>query len=451
MPRRRMRRDTGALSKSASQADLAPTWKQEVNQRLAAHMRRKSSSTIQLEQPGVVKRGASTLAAEAAARVAAHYAKAPSYSEMLAGEARAAVRAAEAASRAALEAQAAAEFVLAGLEAGVVEEQLWEPEASQARVETGEPARQFSTKTSSQAASRANEGESYGIRWEADLPVRDAASPALVHATHGSRVSETPNADWWESSGKPRDTRDSLWGSEGVEVVEPAQPLHANLIQFPRELVATRKVRPRLADGPHAAAGDAVGQLSIFEVDPGSISTEPAVAEIATEAAWPGLDWSSIKLDEYPSIEIILGDDPSPCEVVLHPASIGLRMMATVVDCSLMVGAFLSAAMVVMERAQELPAMKEIEIGTAVALVAIGVVYQALFFALGRATPGMKWAHISVCTFSGVRPTRAQRCGRLLSLLLSLLPVGLGLAWAIFDEDHLSWHDRLSETYLRKS
>ena len=125
--------------------------------------------------------------------------------------------------------------------------------------------------------------------------------------------------------------------------------------------------------------------------------------------------------------------------------------MATAVDCSLMVGAFLSVAMVVMEKAQELPAMKEIEIGTAVALVAIGVVYQALFFALGTATPGMKWAHISVRTFSGVRPTRAQRCGRLLSLLLSLLPVGLGLAWAIFDEDHLSWHDRLSETYLRKS
>jgi len=24
------------------------------------------------------------------------------------------------------------------------------------------------------------------------------------------------------------------------------------------------------------------------------------------------------------------------------------------------------------------------------------------------------------------------------------------VAWAIFDEEHLSWHDRLSRTYLRK-
>jgi len=26
----------------------------------------------------------------------------------------------------------------------------------------------------------------------------------------------------------------------------------------------------------------------------------------------------------------------------------------------------------------------------------------------------------------------------------------LGVAWALFDEDHLCWHDRLSRTYLRK-
>ena len=35
-------------------------------------------------------------------------------------------------------------------------------------------------------------------------------------------------------------------------------------------------------------------------------------------------------------------------------------------------------------------------------------------------------------------------------MLLSVLPAGLGLAWALFDENHLCWHDRLSQTYLRK-
>src|ERR1022692_2430880 len=141
----RVRRDTGALSTSASQAELAPTWKQEVNQRLAAHLSRKNGTTTLPDRTGVAKRLSSNLAAAAAARVAARYAKAPSYSEMLAGEARAAVRAAEAASRAALEAQAAAESVLAGLEAATAAEPAWEVHTSQAVIEERQSGRKNST------------------------------------------------------------------------------------------------------------------------------------------------------------------------------------------------------------------------------------------------------------------------------------------------------------------
>jgi uncharacterized RDD family membrane protein YckC len=121
------------------------------------------------------------------------------------------------------------------------------------------------------------------------------------------------------------------------------------------------------------------------------------------------------------------------------------------VDCSLVTGAFFAAAMVVMDNATDLPTLKQMEPGAMMALLAIMVVYQVLFLALGSATPGMRWAHISLRTLSDARPTRGQRCARLLALLLSLLPVGLGVAWAIFDEGHLSWHDRLSGTYLKKS
>jgi hypothetical protein len=35
-------------------------------------------------------------------------------------------------------------------------------------------------------------------------------------------------------------------------------------------------------------------------------------------------------------------------------------------------------------------------------------------------------------------------------MLLSILPVGLGLVWSLFDDDHLSWHDRYSQTYPRR-
>ncbi len=48
----------------------------------------------------------------------------------------------------------------------------------------------------------------------------------------------------------------------------PAEPIAANLIEFPRQLVAARKARPRLAEGPlRDEDSPATSQLRIFEVE----------------------------------------------------------------------------------------------------------------------------------------------------------------------------------------
>ena len=428
------------MSTSASHAELVPSWKQEVNRRLAAHKSRKDSSTAEPEAPTEVHYGASARAAQAAARVAARYAKAPSYSELLAADARAAVRAAEAASWAALQAKDAAESVLAGLEAA---------SGVETAVEPVEPSASDSRRTF--------EKQSFAIRWQADMPAR-ATESAATRATHGLDVFKIP-VEAWREPAAAWDGQDALGGAEGIEMVEPARPIHANLIEFPREIVATRKVRPRLAKGPDAAAGKPQGQLSIFEVEPGTISTQPAAADAVAEAAaaWPGPEWLGIELDEEPRQETAYqagraaaAAATTPAAAALQLAPMNLRLMAVVVDGALITGAFLAAAMVAAANAKDLPNLHEIELGAAGALAVIGALYQALFFTLADATPGMKYARIFLCAFDGQRPTRAQRRGRLGALLLSLLPVGLGVAWAIFDEEHLSWHDRLSRTYLRK-
>ena len=85
-----------------------------------------------------------------------------------------------------------------------------------------------------------------------------------------------------------------------------------------------------------------------------------------------------------------------------------------------------------------------------VAVILIGLLYQAFFLMLMGTTPGMMYAGISLCTFENEFPT-VTSCAIGWSLCwFRLFPVGLGLAWSIFDEDHLSWHDRISRTYLRK-
>jgi uncharacterized RDD family membrane protein YckC len=131
----------------------------------------------------------------------------------------------------------------------------------------------------------------------------------------------------------------------------------------------------------------------------------------------------------------------------LELAPFSRRLLAAVVDGALVTVVFLAAALVAAANMDELPAMRILEATAGAGLAFVGLLYLALFTAVGRATPGMKYAGIALRTFENLRPSCAQRCGRLGALLLSVLPVGLGVVLAIFDEDHLSWHDRLSGTY----
>jgi len=94
-------------------------------------------------------------------------------------------------------------------------------------------------------------------------------------------------------------------------------------------------------------------------------------------------------------------------------------------DGTLTAGACVAAALIAAVNAHDLLlSPRQIEVGAAVALAVIGVLYQVLFFALARNTPGMKYAHISLCTFDDQIPTGARRLGRLGALFLSLLPWG---------------------------
>jgi uncharacterized RDD family membrane protein YckC len=123
--------------------------------------------------------------------------------------------------------------------------------------------------------------------------------------------------------------------------------------------------------------------------------------------------------------------------------------MALMVDAGIILATFLSVALLFASNARQLPGPRVVELCSALVVLGIAAAYQALFLTLVRATPGMWYSGIALCTLDGCHTSRAQRCGRLTALLLSVLPLGLGLAWALFDDAHLTWHDRLSKTYLR--
>jgi uncharacterized RDD family membrane protein YckC len=74
--------------------------------------------------------------------------------------------------------------------------------------------------------------------------------------------------------------------------------------------------------------------------------------------------------------------------------------------------------------------------------------YFTLFTVFGGTTPGMMFRGLQVASFSGDLPTPQQMLLRSAGYMLSAGTFFLGFFWAWWDEDALTWHDRLSRTYL---
>ena len=463
------------MSTSAVQATPSPAWKQEVNRRLAEHKGRKPAPQSGPPSPAETASAASRRAQEAAARVAARYAKAPSYSEVLAAEARAALRAAEAAQQAALQANAAVQTMLAGFESAAAEQPSaslhlapplsaappsLEPIAEDTMDFAPEPAGSTSFEAAAfdsaelQAAPVEEEpftelhlaaaDEPVTVRWAPEFPAR-SSQPAQFHASRGKQLFEE---EWWTlASAGPTAS------GEELEMIEPAQPIAGNIIEFPRELVAPRKARPRLAEAPSAAA-ESGAQLSIFEVDPALLPVEPQVETAEPAQAWSAPAWSDIELDaqpEYAFEAAVEEANPQPVPAPeLHAAAFSRRFMAAFVDVALVTGGVLAAAIAGLHNSRVVPGLHAAETGLGAALLVGAALYFGLFFALAQSTPGMKYARLQLSTFEGELPTRAQRCARLMAMLLSVVPLGLGVVWFLFDDQNLCWHDRLSRTYIHQ-
>jgi uncharacterized RDD family membrane protein YckC len=76
------------------------------------------------------------------------------------------------------------------------------------------------------------------------------------------------------------------------------------------------------------------------------------------------------------------------------------------------------------------------------------VQYFALFTVFGGATPGMMMRGLHVVSFEGQPATSQQLLWRGFGYVVSGATILLGFAWALWDEDRLTWQDRISQTYL---
>ena len=535
--------DEAASRNAAETAQLEPfVLKQQVAERLAAHRARRTGAS----PDAAAHASASTPRARTsriAAAVAERYAQSKSYRDFLAEEAERAVREAEDAAR---QAEAAAEIAqrnaqavaqvqydllaeLDGYTADVEKHSatptsafptICHPERSpKGQVEepaffAGSPAPHTSVISTEAAKPRSGETRfsppaeratpQLPLAPEptfspADLTVRlaeDIRFPAPDPAAHRARRTSAAHELIEEALiASPADPSEALFLDEEIafrqapvfEPVEPPVEIPANLIEFPRQLVASRRARPRLAEGPlrdEAEQHHDPSQLRIFEVEAEQISPEPAAESSAPE-------WSSILLDaqprsahaepvasgyyvshayapEHQSAEYVSAASavaaqhlyPTPetrhlYAIPFQLASLDLRLMSAAVDLIAVIAGFLvctAAFALILSRFSPEGlhmSLQTAALSSAGTIVLLGVLYQYVFFTFSDATPGMRYARIGLCTFSDDNPTREAMRRRIPALILSAATFGLGLLWSFLDEDRLSWHDRISRMYQR--
>ncbi|HUO32907.1 MAG TPA: RDD family protein [Bryobacteraceae bacterium] len=80
-------------------------------------------------------------------------------------------------------------------------------------------------------------------------------------------------------------------------------------------------------------------------------------------------------------------------------------------------------------------------------IAGVVVFYRLLWCLANGDTAGQRWARLRLVDFDGRAPNRAQRFYRTVSGFLSLGAAGIGLLWALVDEETLTWHDHISKTF----
>ncbi|HEX4773356.1 MAG TPA: RDD family protein [Bryobacteraceae bacterium] len=146
------------------------------------------------------------------------------------------------------------------------------------------------------------------------------------------------------------------------------------------------------------------------------------------------------------SPEVVSQPQPSIiCDAPVAPIS--LRIRAALVDGSLMLAGCAAVGLLFWLSGGRLRLDRQVLLFAAFALVTVPVFYKILWMVGGRDTIGMQLAHLRLVDFDGNPPSQKRRYLRLFGSVVSLLAAGIGLVWSFVDEDALTWHDHISETF----
>jgi len=161
----------------------------------------------------------------------------------------------------------------------------------------------------------------------------------------------------------------------------------------------------------------------------------------------PGTDMGPLEIELGSSKRSLpVPDEDEPASVPI--ARMKMRFYAALIDALVLLVAGGLCALIFWQVGGEF-SPEPLELGVTVLIAAFFVMlYFAGCTAMASATPGLMWARLEVITFEGNPPRLSDCLWRGFGYLVSSSALMLGFIWAAVDAEGLTWHDRMSRTFI---
>jgi uncharacterized RDD family membrane protein YckC len=183
------------------------------------------------------------------------------------------------------------------------------------------------------------------------------------------------------------------------------------------------------------AGGNVAGlqEISDFETEPSEFAPHPIPRSVhfVLDSAPP------LETPEFTTL---------PAEISMAPMS--RRFLGGMIDVLVLLLAAGVFALIFWRAGGHLsPNTLNLAIGAFIAML-LALAYFGVFTALTSTTPGLLWVGVEVRSLQGGHPTLRQSLWRAFGYLVSASALLLGFVWALVDSEGLTWHDRMSDTFL---
>jgi uncharacterized RDD family membrane protein YckC len=232
-----------------------------------------------------------------------------------------------------------------------------------------------------------------------------------------------------------RNLQPSLFGAE----------LQPKIIPFG---TITRVPAPGISAGGGAAAAPALAKPVPSEPD---VKTEKPRPTSKPAAKKRETQETQTTLDFLPAAKPAARTLKTNAEAVIYcDAAVAApihRATAAALDASMILIAFGVMLGTFLTMAHPAPLSRTALLMTAGLLAISALLYGLVFAIAGTVTPGLRWTHLRLINFDGFAPDWRSRALRLTGCWIGVLSGGLGLMWALVDEENLTWHDHISKTF----